>query len=94
MDHNSSNLLVTNEWLRNLLYILLQPTAQIIPQAQVQHLTQQQPQGGATAGTSGTQLVKTVLAPAGGIPIPVSTGNINVSMPQQKGLTLGKLLWL
>ncbi|KAK3083777.1 hypothetical protein FSP39_003020, partial [Pinctada imbricata] len=63
-----------------------QMTTQIIPQAQVQHLTQQ----GGVAGTSGTQLVKTVSTPAGGVPIPVSTVNINVSVPQQKGLTVAK----
>ncbi|XP_061196592.1 helicase domino-like [Saccostrea echinata] len=51
--------------------------AQLIPQAQVQHITQ----SATVAGTSGT-LVKTVSAPG----IPVSTVNINVSVPQQKGV--------
>ncbi|XP_062606790.1 helicase domino-like isoform X2 [Saccostrea cucullata] len=51
--------------------------AQLIPQAQVQHITQ----SATVAGTSGT-LVKTVSAPG----IPVSTVNINVSVPQQKGI--------
>ncbi|XP_048751446.2 helicase domino-like isoform X4 [Ostrea edulis] len=57
-------------------------TAQLIPQAQVQHIAQT----ATVAGTSGTQLVKTVSAPASGVQIPVSTVNINVSVPQQKGL--------
>ncbi|XP_052714541.1 helicase domino-like isoform X2 [Crassostrea angulata] len=53
--------------------------------AQVQHITQ----SASVAGTSGTQLVKTVSAPVGGVQIPVSTVNINVSVPQQKGV-IGK----
>jgi hypothetical protein len=62
--------------------ILQLTTAQLIPQAQVQHIAQT----ATVAGTSGTQLVKTVSAPASGVQIPVSTVNINVSVPQQKGL--------
>ena len=57
-------------------------TAQLIPHAQVQHIAQ----SATVAGTSGTQLVKTVSAPVGGVQIPVSSVNINVSVPQQKGV--------